>query len=113
MNDLIALDDFLKVDIRVGRVVRAEVHPKALKPALKLRIDFGREIGEKGSSAQITGHYTPESVLGRQVMAVINLPPRRIGGFMSEVLVLGVPDTTGDVVLAAPAHAVPEGGRLY
>ncbi|MEM9523128.1 MAG: tRNA-binding protein [Pseudomonadota bacterium] len=113
MSDLIAFDDFLAVDIRVGRVVRAEASPGALKPAIRLWIDFGREIGEKRSSAQITRHYTPESVLGRQVMAVVNLPSRQIGSFMSEVLVLGVPDVAGDVVLAAPAHEVPEGGRLY
>lgn len=113
MTDQISFDDFLKVDIRVGRVVRAEPFPEARKPAIKLWIDFGPEIGERKSSAQITAHYTPDGLLGKQVMAVVNFPPRQIGPFMSEVLVLGVPDADGEVVLISPDHKVPEGGRLH
>jgi tRNA-binding protein len=109
----ISFDDFLKVDIRVGRIVRAEPYPEARKPACKLWIDFGPEIGEKKSSAQITRHYTPEGLIGRQVLAVVNFPPRQISRFMSEVLVLGVPDAEGEVVLVAPDAQVPVGGRLY
>lgn len=113
MADEITFDDFLKVDIRVGRVVRAEPFPEARKPAIKLWIDFGPEIGERKSSAQITAHYTPESLVGRQVMAVVNFPPRQIGPVMSEVLVLGVPDAGGEVVLIAPDDEVPVGGRMH
>ncbi|RVT85871.1 tRNA-binding protein [Rhodobacteraceae bacterium CCMM004] len=109
----IAFDDFLKVDIRVGRVTRAEPYPEARKPAIKLWIDFGPDLGEKKSSAQITRHYTPEALVGRQVLAVVNFPPRQIGKVMSEVLVLGVPDADGEVVLIGPGHDVPEGGRLH
>ncbi|MEI8144216.1 MAG: tRNA-binding protein [Alphaproteobacteria bacterium] len=109
----ISFDDFMKVDVRVGRIVAVEPFPEARKPAFKLRIDFGPEIGEKKSSAQITDHYTPETLIGRQVLAVVNFPPRQIGKFMSEVLTLGVPDGQGGVVLLAPEREVPIGGRLY
>ena len=110
---MISFDDFLKVDIRVGRVVAAEPFPEARKPAIKLRVDFGPEIGEKKSSAQITRHYNPETLVGRQVLAVVNFPPRQIGRYMSEVLVLGLPDAEGEVVLLGPDQEVPTGGRLY
>lgn len=113
MTDEITYDDFLKVDIRVGRVVRAEPYPEARKPAIKLWVDFGTEIGEKKSSAQVTAHYTPEDLVGRQVMAVVNFPPRQIGKFMSEILVLGFMDPDGGVVLATPDKDVPIGGRLH
>ncbi len=109
----ITFDDFLKVDIRVGRITRAEPFPEARKPALRLWVDFGPEIGEKRSSAQITTHYTPEELVGRQVLAVVNFPPRQIGPVRSEVLVLGVPDAAGEVVLIGPGHEVPLGGRLF
>lgn len=109
----ISFDDFLKVDVRVGTVLRAEPYPEARKPAIKLWIDFGDEIGEKKTSAQITTHYQPETLLGRQVMAVVNFPPRQIGKFMSEVLVLGMPDENGEVVLVGPDQTVPLGGRLH
>ncbi|OZB17260.1 MAG: tRNA-binding protein [Rhodobacterales bacterium 34-62-10] len=109
----ITFDDFLKVDIRVGRVTRAEPFPEARKPAIKLWIDFGPEIGEKKTSAQITAHYTPEALIGKQVMAVVNFPARQIGKFMSEVLVLGVPDLEGGVVLLSPDLDVPLGGRMH
>ena len=108
----ITFDDFLKVDVRVGTVLRAEPYPEAHKPAIKLWIDFGDEIGEKKTSAQITAHYAPEALIGRQVMAVVNFPPRQIGKFMSEVLVLGLPDENGEIVLIGPDHPVPLGGRL-
>ncbi len=109
----ISFDDFLKVDIRVGRVTRAEPYPEARKPAIKLWIDFGPEIGEKRSSAQITRHYDVESLPGKQVMAVVNFPPRQIGKFMSEVLVLGVSDPEGGIVLLGPDQEVPLGGRMH
>jgi tRNA-binding protein len=105
--------DFDKVDIRVGTIVAAEPFPEARKPALKLRIDFGEGLGVKKSSAQITRHYKAEDLVGRQVLAVVNFPPRQIGPFMSEVLTLGVPDADGEVVLLQPGHGVPDGGRLY
>jgi tRNA-binding protein len=109
----IGFDDFTRVDIRVGTVLRAEAAAGARKPALKLWINFGPETGEKKSSAQITRHYTPETVVGRQVAAVINFPPRQIGKVLSEVLVLGFPDADGEVVLVAPDRPVPNGGRLF
>ena len=109
----IGFDDFMKVDIRVGRITRAEPFPEARKPAIKLWVDFGAAIGERKSSAQLTRHYPPETLVGRQVLAVVNFPPRQIGPVMSEVLVLGVPDADGEVVLIGPGHEVPEGGRLY
>lgn len=107
----ITFDDFLKVDIRAGRIVRAEPFPQARKPAIKLWVDFGPEIGERKTSAQITHHYTPETLVGRQVMGVVNFPPRQIGPFMSQVLVLGAYDDTG-VVLIAPDKDVPNGTRM-
>ncbi|MDT8325932.1 MAG: tRNA-binding protein [Roseovarius sp.] len=109
----ITFDDFLKVDIRVGRVTRAEAFPEARKPAIKLWVDFGPEIGEKKSSAQITAHYDPEALIGRQVMAVVNFPPRQIGRFMSEILVLGLSDSNGEIVLISPDKEVPIGERLH
>ena len=113
MADGITFDDFLKVDIRVGRVVRAEPFPEARKPAIKMWIDFGAELGEKKTSAQITAHYAPEDLPGKQVIAVTNFPPRQIGPFMSEVLVLGLSDANGDIVLLSPDKTVPEGGRMH
>ena len=113
MSDPISFDDFLAVDIRVGTVLRAEPFPEARKPAIQLWIDFGPEVGEKKTSAQITVHYTPEALIGQQVMAVVNFPPRQIGPFMSEVLVLGFPDENGAVVLAQPNLPVPNGGRMH
>jgi tRNA-binding protein len=109
----ITYDDFQKVDIRVGRITRAEPYPEARKPAIKLWVDFGPEIGEKKSSAQITKHYRVEDLPGRQVLAVVNFPPRQIGKFLSEVLVLGLPDADGEVVLIGPGHEVPVGGRMF
>jgi len=108
----ITFDDFLKVDIRVGRVTRAEPYPEARKPAIKLWLDFGPELGEKKSSAQITAHYEPEALIGQQVLAVVNFPPRQIGKFLSEVLVLGLSDSKGDIVLIRPDMDVPIGERL-
>jgi tRNA-binding protein len=111
--DQIVVDDFLKVDIRVGRIVSAEAFPQARKPAFKLTIDFGPELGIKRSSAQITVNHTLEDLVGTQVLAVVNFPPRQIGPFMSEVLTLGVPDENGEVMLIRPDRDVPIGGRLY
>lgn len=111
-NDL-TFDDFLKVDIRVGEVVRAEPYPEARKPAIKLWVNFGDELGEKKSSAQITAHYTPEGLIGQRVMAVVNFPPRQIGKFMSEVLVLGVSDADGGIVLLTPDKDTPLGERMH
>jgi tRNA-binding protein len=111
--DTISFSDFMKVDIRAGTIIAAEPFPEARKPAFKLRIDFGPDIGVKRSSAQITKHYGPDALIGRQVMAVVNFPPRQIGPFMSEVLTLGFPDEAGEVVLCGPGHKVPDGGRLF
>lgn len=109
----ISFDDFMKVDVRKGTVVRAEPYPEARKPAIKMWVDFGEEIGVKQSSAQVTVHYTPETLVGKSVMGVVNFPPRQIGKFISEVLVLGVPDADGAVVLMTPDKDVPNGGRLF
>ena len=108
----ITFDDFRKVDIRVGEVIRAEPYPEARKPAIKLWIDFGSDIGEKRSSAQITTHYKPENLIGKQVMGVVNFPPRQIGKFMSEVLVLGLSDEQGGIVLISPDQNVEKGERM-
>jgi tRNA-binding protein len=113
MPETIAYADFEKVDIRVGTVVDAQPFPEARKPAIKLTIDFGPAIGVKKSSAQITVHYQPAQLVGRQVCAVVNFPPRQIGPFMSEVLTLGFPDAEGAVVLIAPTVTVPDGGKLF
>ena len=112
-SEPIEFGDFAKVDIRVGTIVRAETYPEARKAAIKVWVDFGPEIGERKTSAQLTRHYTPESLPGRQVAAVINFPPKQIGKFMSEILVLGFPDAKGEVVLVAPDQSIPNGGRLY
>ena len=109
----IGWEDFEKVEIKVGRVVDAEPFPEARKPAIKLTVDFGPEIGEKKSSAQITRHYRPEDLVDRQVLCVVNFPPRQIGPMLSEVLTLGVPDSDGEVVLLSPDLEVPEGGRMF
>lgn len=109
---MIEYDDFLAVDMRVGTVLRAEPFPEAHTPAIKLWIDFGPDVGEKKTSAQITAHYTPEAMLGKQVVAVVNFPPRQIGPFMSEVLVLGVSDAQGGIVLLSAEQTVPNGGRI-
>jgi len=110
--DQATFDDFMKLDIRCGTVVEAAPFPEARKPAIKLVVDFGEAIGCKKSSAQITDHYSPEDLVGRKVMAVVNFPPRQIGPFMSEILVLGFPDSTGGIVLAKPDGEVPDGARL-
>ncbi len=110
---MIDYEDFARVDIRVGRILRAEPFPEARKPAIKLWIDFGDEIGEKRSSAQLTAHYTPEALVGKQVLAVVNFPPRQIGPMRSEVLVLGLPDAAGGVVLIGPDQPVPLGGKMH
>ncbi|MCI2394379.1 tRNA-binding protein [Aliiroseovarius sediminis] len=112
MADL-SFDDFLKVDIRKGTITRAEPFPEARKPAIKLWVDFGSELGEKKSSAQITAHYDPEMLVGKEVLAVVNFPPRQIGPVMSEVLVLGLPDENEDIVLLTPDKSVPDGARMY
>jgi len=113
MIETISFDDFLKVDIRAGTIVEVVPFPEARKPAYKLKIDFGEEIGVKKSSAQITVHYQPEALVGRQVMAVVNFPPRQIGPFMSEVLTLGASDGSGDIVLLSVDHEVPNGSRMH
>jgi tRNA-binding protein len=110
---IISYDDFVKVDIRAGTVIEAAPYPEARKPAIKLKIDFGPEIGIKTSSVQLTVHYAPETLVGRQVAAVVNFPPRQIGKFASEVLTLGFPDDNGAVVLSAPDKKVPNGARLF
>jgi tRNA-binding protein len=109
----IGYDDFRKVDIRVGTIIAAEPYPEARKPALKLTVDFGPEIGTRRTSAQITRHYRVETLVGRQVAAVVNFPPKQIGKFVSQVLVLGFPDAAGEVVMIAPDQPVPNGGRLF
>ena len=113
MNETISFAEFEKVDIRVGTIIAVEAFPEARKPAFKLHIDFGSEIGIKKSSAQITKHYLAENLIGRQVAAVVNFPPRQIGPFMSEVLTLGFPDDVGGVVLIGPTLPVPNGGKLF
>ncbi len=111
--DPISFEDFEKVDIRVGTIIDAQPFPEARKPSLQLWVDFGGDLGVKKSSAQVTVHYNTERLIGRQVMAVVNFPPRRIAGFESEVLVLGVPDENGAVVLLKPDLKVPDGGKLF
>lgn len=113
MPDTISISDFDRVDIRVGTIIEAQAFPEARKPAYKLVIDFGAEIGTKRSSAQLTVHYRPDQLIGRQVCAVVNFPPRQIGPFISEVLTLGMPDEDGAVVLIKPDFKVPNGGRLF
>jgi tRNA-binding protein len=113
MTDTIAYADFERVDIRVGTIIEARAFPEARKPAIKLTIDFGPELGVKKSSAQLTVHYRPDQLIGRQVCAVVNFPPRQIGPFVSEVLTLGMPDEDGAVVLIRPDFKVPNGGRLF
>ena len=109
----IGWEDFERVDVRIGRVVDAEPFPKARKPSVKLAVDFGPELGIRNSSAQLTEHYSPEELLGRQILAVVNFPPKRIAGFKSEVLVLGVPDEEGAVILLIPDREVPLGSRMF
>jgi tRNA-binding protein len=113
LTDQISFDDFLKVDIRAGTIVEALPFPEARKPAYKLRIDFGGEVGVKRSSVQITVHYQPEELVGRQVIGVVNFPPRQIGPFMSEVLTLGLADDNGAIVLLEPERTVPNGSRMF
>ncbi|MFQ5468290.1 MAG: tRNA-binding protein [Kiloniellaceae bacterium] len=115
MSDAATIDfnDFQKVDVRVGTVTRVEPYPEARQPAYKLWVDLGAQIGTRKTSAQITAHYTPEALLGRQVAAVVNFPPKQIGRFMSEILVLGFPDAAGEVVLISPEHPVPNGGKMF
>ena len=113
MPEAITWDDFERVDIRVGTVISAEPYPEARKPAIKLWVDFGEPIGIRKTSAQLTEHYAPDTLIGRQVAAVVNFPPRQIGKFMSEILVLGMPDSAGAVVLLQPDQAVPNGGRMF
>ena len=113
MADEISFEDFQRVEIRVGTVVDAQPFPEARKPAIKLWVEFGGALGVRKSSAQITKHYTPDRLIGRQVLAVVNFPPRRIGPFLSEVLVLGVPDDEGEVVLLRPDLKAPDGGRMF
>ncbi|MES2713882.1 MAG: tRNA-binding protein [Pseudomonadota bacterium] len=113
MADTISFADFERLDIRVGTIIEAEAFPEAKKPSIKLVVDFGPAIGVKRSSAQITVHYSPDRLIGRQVVAVVNFPPRRIAGFESEVLVLGVPDENGAVVLLKPDLRVPDGGKMF
>ncbi len=109
----IGFDDFLKVDVRVGTIRRVEPYPEARHPAYKIHVDFGPEIGERKTSAQITRHYNIDALIGRQVAAVVNFPAKQIGKFMSEILVLGFPDSEGEVVLLVPDKAVPDGGRMF
>ncbi len=113
MADEISFEDFQRVEIRVGTVIDAQPFPEARKPAIKLWVEFGGALGVRKSSAQVTKHYSPDRLIGRQVVAVVNFPPRQIGPFMSEVLVLGVPDEAGEVVLLRPDLKVPDGGRMY
>ena len=112
-NHTVSIEDFERIDIRVGTVVDAQPFPEARKPSIRLWIDFGGEIGVRRSSAQVSVHYTPHTLIGRQVCAVVNFPPRRIGPFVSEVLTLGLPDLQGDIVLIRPDFKVPDGGRLF
>lgn len=113
ISDTISWGDFEKVDIRAGTIIEVQPFPEARKPAFKLKVDFGADIGVKKSSAQITKHYQPEDLIGKQVIAVVNFPPRQIGPFMSEVLTLGMPDDVGDVVLVTTDKTIPNGGRLF
>lgn len=112
-TETIEFGDFARVDVRVGTVIRAEPYPEARKPAIKVWVDFGAEIGERKTSAQLTRHYTTESLVGRQVAAVVNFPAKQIGKFMSEILILGFPDAEGEVVLVTPDQTIPNGGRLF
>ncbi|MBD0328392.1 MAG: tRNA-binding protein [Pyrinomonadaceae bacterium] len=109
----ISWEDFEKVEVRVGNVVKAEPFPEARKPSIKLTVDFGPQVGTRRTSAQLTAHYEPEDLVGRQLVAVVNFPPKRIAGFKSEVLVLGIPDEDGEVVLLSPDQSVPPGGRMF